>query len=101
MSVAEIYLAKLVQDMSRVTVECQRASKDCPLWRMLVEHHGADCVMFQSPKRITVYANRHYGPASHIYSDVKQCCVPCAEQYHKEVLKAEICRDCKLHQVQK
>jgi hypothetical protein len=101
MKVTEIYMANLIQDIARVTAECQRASMDCPLWKMLCEQKSADYMLCQSPKRITVYANRHYGPASHIYSDVKQCCVPCAEQYHKEVLKAEICRDCKLHQVQK
>lgn len=101
MIVTKIYLASLIHDVSRVTVECQRASTECPLWRMLAECHGADCVMFQSPKRIAIYANRHYGPASHIYGDVKQCCVPCAEEYHKEILKAEICKDCKLRQVQK
>ena len=101
MEKTNLYLADLLCDINRVSAVCERASTECPLWRMLVEQKGADWVLCQAPRRITIYANRFYGPATHIYVDMKQCCVPCAEQYQKEILRAEIAAECKLRQVQK
>ena len=93
----KLHLVDLVLDLNRVTVGCVRANSECSLCKKLAGQKGADFMLQHAQKQIVIYGNRFYGPATSIYVDVKKCCVPCVENYYKETLKSEICRDCKLH----